>query len=863
MKALLLRFIRFLRRILFVVIIPYLMVLGIAIYMLKGYEGEYYPYSYHRVAEQAQGGFTVLQENIDSGIKKSAGNGTLVLCYTNRLPHDADIHIDTLKESGQYAVGLDTLKFLKTTIMSVLPLDKQEYVVLSIDSMAVRAKVYSASLGLLADCVLESATHSYSDVQMVVSSPNNVYIRLERTLYQLHKLGEQSWRSQLVEQNVVAIPTSSELLMPCLPFLTKVGQYYWLNILEQNSAISVMPPSRLNADTTPTIVPLHHGQFGMIVPTNLRTRALLYQENKLKADTMLTESPSAVWWGSTDEKTLLHHIVITARGARLATEIMTPQRGGISGNSSSMSLGMLAYPLGFMQSPNGVVVRFINGWTEIDKSGSGVNSIDMTTSFSGDHDISSLVNRTGRRIFGDCYIDIETRNGIEYAVLYQRTFHRWYWLKNIVSKMGYWILGSIMLGVFVVVVQKLRQYRRISYAIIKTPSAPITLVIDTNRRVTFESAKARELLVKSDVIALQGRKLSSLNLDQTGKKIAAMIEQCFRENQNVTDDIEHIELSADKQEEVLRVYDCTVSPITSFGNHLRGVLLIGRDVTEEREKKEVEISWSIAHDMQTPLATITMATERLQRIIASETVNVTQLRDAMKIISVQARNLSERVKDWKILAGKQVDVPTETDIQILCESIMDDLGPSYYDGSIRFVVDVTPNLVVLCYPHNINSALRNMISNSLRAIAQTQKQEIARHTLCLKVYKESTYPYCLVFELGDTGEGIKKETLNKLNRGAIVTENQRKGGTGTGTRIVRECIRKHNARDAKKMRLPALKYESPSMIQNVRLREGVEGEVPVSTKVTLRLLPIYKRVAQRQNQQSTPEYIPVESGNSE
>jgi signal transduction histidine kinase len=848
---------RFLRRTLWV-IIPYCVVLAIGIYVFTWYEGIYFPYSYHRMNTQAHDELIVLQETNN---QQDSDRRAIVLGYTNNLSSDADIQSYVMRGNGTLDTGKFAIRLPQTTIIKALRLSDTQCMMIVVHSNTIHLRVYSETLSILSDYILEQANRSYGDVKMFMFSPDKIFVQLGQQLYFLQQRNNV-WLPKEIAKDVVAIPVQADdKPLQQLPFIRKSEYDYFLSMFDPETNF-ITPPIKIDADATPTIVPLHNMQFGIVAPTNLRTRALLFRKNVLTDDIPLPEAPiTTVWWGSTPNSTMLHRIVVTSDSMRLISKIMSDKQG-ISQEFFSLKLRpWLSYPLGFVVSPHGAIVRFINGWVEINQEGRVINSADMVTTRASEDALLSLFDRTGRMATREFYCDTEMRDGNKYAVLYRRMHHPWYWIKNIISNTGDIILVSCLFGVFILIVQKLRQYRRISYAIIKTPSAPITLVIDTNRRITFESAKARELLVKNETIALQGRKISSLKLDNTGKKVSAMIEQCFRENQNITDDIEHIEIR--KQEEILRVYDCTVSPITSFGNHLRGVLLIGRDVTEEREKKEVEISWSIAHDMQTPLATINMAIGRLQNMIASDTLNTKQLRDAIKTVAVQSRNLSERVNDWRILAGKQIDKPIETDMRTLCESLVDEIGPGFYDGAVHFVADVTPRLVVLCYDKNIKSALRNVIINSLRAIDHNQESHNAQHAIYIKIYKEQVYPYCLVIEVGDTGVGIKKEVLQKLNRGAIVTEHQRKGGTGTGTRIVRDCIRKHNARDAKKMRLPALEYESPAIMQHLQIREDVVKNVEVKTKVTLRLLPIYKRKNDIQNQQMSNDYVPIDSQEKE
>jgi signal transduction histidine kinase len=831
-----LRLLRFFRRSLWV-IVPYCVVLGISIYVLEWYEGIYFPYSYDRLAQQAQGGFAVLQEDDVSSV---------IVRYNNTIKGDAYVYRQTIGAEERKDTLKDTLP--GTTIVALVPMYDHRCVVIAIKQNSIRLIEYDTLFrrSQAPECIVDSSATAISSIQVFEAHTGDIVIRLDKNMFHaVYTKQTQKWSIKAIATTGVMLPQNVKDTSQYVPMILQSEQTYSINRFDmKNNRMDML--RAVNADAVPTLMILPQDMIGVIVPTNLRTRIMLFAGMRPLVDTIIAEQPSSVWWSSQGNTAILHRIAVSAPNSRLMNTVYTAQ--GMQRNTSSIVLQtVLVYPLGFMDSPHGMMVRFINGWAEIGEGGRTLRSADILTS--SVETMGSMMHQAHRMATRHFLIDSEVHDGVEQAVLYKRSYHPWYGAKNILTKIWLLVLVSLMFAMFVVIIQKLRQYRRISYAIIKTPSAPITLVVAPNRRISFESAKARELLVRNETLSLQGRKITSLGLDDTGKKVVAMIEQCFRENQNITEDIERIEWDETLQEEIQKVYDCTVSPITSFGNHLRGVLLIGRDVTEEREKKAIEISWSIAHDMQTPLATINMATERLENLLAFDTINVGQLRESTKSIAVQSLNLSKRVKDWKILAGKQIEKPMETNITTLFESIIDAVGPRYYNGVVDFTVNIPDQLTVLCYPDSITSAVHNMIRNSIRSMEQVHLPE-KTHVLYIHVYQEQVYPSCLVIEIGDTGEGIKKETLVRLNKGAIVTEFQIKGGTGTGTRIIRECIRKHNAPNIKKMRQASLMYESPAVIATKD-----HQEVVVATKVTLRLLSISRRRITTKNSAGVPSSL--------
>jgi signal transduction histidine kinase/HAMP domain-containing protein len=206
------------------------------------------------------------------------------------------------------------------------------------------------------------------------------------------------------------------------------------------------------------------------------------------------------------------------------------------------------------------------------------------------------------------------------------------------------------------------------------------------------------------------------------------------------------------------------------------IVLTDVSVRERRERAEREFVANAAHELRTPLATITGSIQVLQ---AGAKDDPSERDRFLSHIEREAARLTRLTRALLVLARAQTraEAPrlAAVDIRPLLEAIAADAQP---EGEVRVEVDCPDGLEVLAEQDLVEQALSNLVAN---AVEHTPQGKI---TLSARKHPAGG----ISLEVSDTGRGIPQERQDR-----IFDRFYRPGGRdprnfGLGLAIVRDAV---------------------------------------------------------------------------
>jgi len=175
-----------------------------------------------------------------------------------------------------------------------------------------------------------------------------------------------------------------------------------------------------------------------------------------------------------------------------------------------------------------------------------------------------------------------------------------------------------------------------------------------------------------------------------------------------------------------------VSPVLDEEREVEFFVAIERDITEEREmdKAKTEFISLAAHQLRTPLSTISLTTELLLKGVDGEMSK--ENKKYLKGIFLEVSNMTEMIETFlnvsRIEMGK---FPVETEsigLSTVIDKIIKDVLPQINDKKINFIKDYNKKLPILNLDKRIITIiLENLLSNAIKYTPQNGKI-----TLCIK-----------------------------------------------------------------------------------------------------------------------------------
>ena len=202
---------------------------------------------------------------------------------------------------------------------------------------------------------------------------------------------------------------------------------------------------------------------------------------------------------------------------------------------------------------------------------------------------------------------------------------------------------------------------------------------------------------------------------------------------------------------------------------------------------------SVAHEINTPLASICANNEILKRFFNSgvpfddETLEILKDtnsidNDAIKRISNLVQSLKRFVRlDETTLQKANINDELDLTLNLLRHKLKKDINLVKNYGEMPFVN---------CYPNMLNQVFLNILMNAIQSIekeAQNVQEGYVGEIIISTDVKENT----LTVSIKDNGFGIKEEDKKKIFHAGFTTKKVGEG-TGLGLAICKKIIEKHN-----------------------------------------------------------------------
>jgi len=202
---------------------------------------------------------------------------------------------------------------------------------------------------------------------------------------------------------------------------------------------------------------------------------------------------------------------------------------------------------------------------------------------------------------------------------------------------------------------------------------------------------------------------------------------------------------------------------------------------QEQEKFGI-IASQVAHDIRSPLASLSMIAEMCKEI--SEPKRIT-LREVATSISDIANNLLNRYKKNEEVAESKASQPIL--LSLILSEILSSKKYQYNNSPINFYFSAAPDSY-FTFIYGNQSNFRRMISNLMNnAVEAFDGRE---GTVDLNIILDGEYVKVII---RDNGKGIPKEVLDKINNSIAITSGK-KDGSGIGLNQVRDTLQACNGK---------------------------------------------------------------------
>lgn len=267
-----------------------------------------------------------------------------------------------------------------------------------------------------------------------------------------------------------------------------------------------------------------------------------------------------------------------------------------------------------------------------------------------------------------------------------------------------------------------------------------------------------------------------INLLQTPGKCEFAFRENFYEG--------HLKAMVD-EESVVRGYTMLIFDVTDT-YQLIGEIMEIREEAEQANRAKSDFLANMSHEIRTPMNAIIGMSE-----LIIEESRGRKMYDYACDIKTASQNLLGIINDIldlsKVESGKLELIEDKYYIQLLLEEVTNMIKIVAAEHGLQILLELQPDV-----PHRlvgdegrIRQILINLLNNSVKF---TKKGHVK---LRVSAEKSETADVCLVFEVEDTGIGIKKEDLEKIFeefQQVDTRKNRKVEGTGLGLTISKRLV---------------------------------------------------------------------------
>ncbi len=244
-----------------------------------------------------------------------------------------------------------------------------------------------------------------------------------------------------------------------------------------------------------------------------------------------------------------------------------------------------------------------------------------------------------------------------------------------------------------------------------------------------------------------------------------------------------------------RTVHLTLNPVAEPSGALRGVVVVLRDVTDQKllaERKD-EFVQMVSHELRTPLTSISGALDLVLNHITGE-VNLKQRRflEMARESSEKLNALVDDLLDLSKFASKKMRMSFEfTHLDEVVKKAVEKYGPPMQEKRLKVQV-LTPDapLKALVDPNRINQVLYNLLTNAVKFTVEGGE-------VLVELTQASDAPGFATLSVSNTGDPIAEADLERIFdrfEQARSQKNRAIRGSGLGLSICRNIVEGHGGR---------------------------------------------------------------------
>ena len=243
---------------------------------------------------------------------------------------------------------------------------------------------------------------------------------------------------------------------------------------------------------------------------------------------------------------------------------------------------------------------------------------------------------------------------------------------------------------------------------------------------------------------------------------------------------ESIKINLDSQTD--KIIEIKIIP---FGEKQK--VMIAKDISQsiKIESDRKEFVSNVSHELKTPLTVISGFIETLENMFAPKD---TEHKNILEIMSGQANRMSKLIDDLLMLSNVESSLFQNRSEKIFIKTIMAKLKKNIFVLNIKnhkIKYRINDKLNIYGSKKELESAFLNLITNAIRYTGENGIISI----------NWSLINGLPIFEVRDTGSGIKQKHINRITERFYRVDADRSrnsGGTGLGLSIVKNIINQHD-----------------------------------------------------------------------
>lgn len=318
------------------------------------------------------------------------------------------------------------------------------------------------------------------------------------------------------------------------------------------------------------------------------------------------------------------------------------------------------------------------------------------------------------------------------------------------------------------------------------------IIIDVDGKIVYvnESVSINTGIDRLKVVGSEPEEV--LWAEQTDKELYKKMWETIREKKQKWQG----EVVSKKKDGTTFISQLSIAPILNIEGIIRHFVIIGRDVTKEKEvdRMKTEFVSLASHQLRTPLATIRWYTEILldhqENLIDKQKEQLYQIYESsLRMIKL----VNALLNVSRIELGTFMIEPEDTNIIQLLRSVMDECKPQSDEKQIVIEETHADIPVMRVDPKLTRMIFQNLLTNAIKYTPEKGKVKI---DIQLKNNKERIDGHqlsndSLLISVSDTGYGIPKEQQDKIFTKLFRADNAKQvdtTGTGLGLYIVKSIV---------------------------------------------------------------------------